>query len=975
MSYAPRIPTAQWELHKKQIRTLYLVEDNTLDQTIKIMTNRYGFSATDKQYVRKLKNWGMKKNVRSHQWKKSVSLVQGRKALGKETKLIIDGMNISAKRMKKEMSRYSYLSHGLGGLSGNIPQQNFGTVDYILTKSPLVVSADTSLGVIAHTPPSDNPLLIFLNTPWIKFQSSMESFLGATRLNNVNFVRMLLIGGANPSSADIDGRNPSTVLNIAAQEHNLRIVDLLLSCGADPNDSGHSEYTILDSFWNCNGIEDNDSIIPIMEILIKAGGRITPNIDRILEASLKIENFKLIELLLESASELKESPASTKIKLQWAIERNELEMVQVLNNHGVDVNCLSLRFECSPKIMNKFSCWTTPIAIAAKKDYVDMTQLLLNLGADANVMVPWDHLATRTATQYRQHIRPWFVEHGPKPALHQAAWNGNKFMVEMLLNHGANIHLTDYFGYTPLQRACESNHLDVVRVLLSYGANADKTVLRGATEHGIGEVAGILLFHILNTNSSRAALEAAVEVGSIELVTTLLKAGPHPHPMSIHDAVSTPRKSVEIVKLLLDAGASVDEVSCCDSTRTPLQMAVRQNDLKLVNLLLQYGADIRYVKGTKPRSSRDNSTTQQESDRIEIVLALLQQGVDINSYSLHADSCTFLEAAIEFHNFSVVELLLDQGANPTQCRNSSDKSLLHSALEHAYFAEIGIYEPFPFEIFNALISHGADVNIDSFVAVEMFVEDIMEMTNFYSQYPFRDMETTPLQSAVMFALDDAVRLLLQNGADINNLPEEGLEFTPLQMAIVLGHGELIEALLESGAHINTPARAEIGFTALQAAILTNNNDLTQRLLDAGAEIDAPASSERGITALQAAAFKDNDEITQALLSRNPNVNAPPCRVGGATALQYAAINGNLDLVVQLLEKGADINAAPSDKEGRTALQGAAEHGRLDIVHLLLENDGEVDFLEERCKEAAEFADVAGHRTIANILRNWERPLY
>ncbi|KAH8679269.1 Clr5 domain-containing protein [Ilyonectria robusta] len=121
MSYAPRIPNAQWDAHKKQIRALYLVEDKTLDQTIEIMRERYGFSATDKQYVRKLKAWGMKKNVSRHQWKQSVSLVQKRKAEGKETKLTIDGMVISAKRMKKEMGRYSYPQYGPGGMSGKLP--------------------------------------------------------------------------------------------------------------------------------------------------------------------------------------------------------------------------------------------------------------------------------------------------------------------------------------------------------------------------------------------------------------------------------------------------------------------------------------------------------------------------------------------------------------------------------------------------------------------------------------------------------------------------------------------------------------------------------------------------------------------------------------------------------------------------------------------------------------------------------------
>ncbi|KAH7000485.1 ankyrin repeat-containing domain protein [Ilyonectria destructans] len=1109
MSYAPRIPNAQWDAHKEQIRALYLAEDKTLDQTIEIMRERHGFSATDKQYVRKLKAWGMKKNVSSHQWKQSVSLVQKRKALGKETKLTIDGMVISAKKMKKEMGRYSYPQYGHGGMSA--------------------VSTSTSLGIIAYTPPSDNAPRVFLDTmPWLRFQSSVESVLSspgtkfllsrleislasgggcpikfrmrrqrdtfsgihyytdipstiplglkekigtqckngqaqqlvqsqpmlqllhhtvyvssnslvseekmeqlvqwiveneytwaverfiqlkgpslavfasnllvaATRLGNVDFARMLLIQGTNPNSVGKIGRSRylvfGTVLKIAGQRRDPRLVELLLRFGADPNDSGDADHTILDDFWSTihSGHATNHTI-HIIEILIEAGGRVThidPTSPRSwLAVSIKSGSFRLIELLQEAASHIKESASLANMKMQFAIERDQFEMVQGLVDQGAEVNCFSYHYKEDPHPYEdephlfSFPRLTRPIALAAKQNNLKMTQLLLNLGADANSIAPWDcppaHMDNRLAQE--DQLR-YFLKYGPQPALHHATWNGNVSMVELLLQHGADIHLKDYFGCTPLQTACRSNHLDVVRVLLSWGASVDETTLHAASQGTSSAVLELLLFHGPNADFNplldygTAALSAAVEIQSIDLVTALLQAGAYLDPMSFHVAVRKHRGSAQIVKCLLDAGASVDVANCnaanCECSpsypTTPLQMAVGQRNLELVNLLLQYGADISHVKGVCPWNHFQGF--KEHPVWHEIVLTLLNHGVDINGHGSAKGATTFLRDAVENENPAVMELLLDRGADPTE-RTDSDVPALYLS-----FVLVS-NELANMEFLNAFISHGANVNGYAPIPVN-YLEGRFEydrVDRFFSCARGTYLQVTPLQLAAFCSLDDSVNLLLQTGADINSPPAKDFGFTALQLAIFVGQSEfVIKELLESGANINSPAASEIGFTALQAAILADNNELALRLLNAGADIDAPASSRKGMTSLQAAAFKDNDQLMEALLSRNPNINAPPCRMNGATALQYAAIRGNFDVVLQLLEKGADINAAPSEEGGRTALQGAAEHGRLDIVHLLLENDHDVEFLEERCHQAADFADEEGHREIAKILRNWERP--
>lgn len=509
----------------------------------------------------------------------------------------------------------------------------------------------------------------------------------------------------------------------------------------------------------------------------------------------------------------------------------------------------------------------------------------------------------------------------------------------------------------------------------------DEATLYAASQAGSSAALELLLFHSPNAEfnslleNGTAALSVAVGIQSIDHVTALLQAGAYPDPKSLHVTVRKYRGSAQIVKCLLEAGASIDAANCDDVNcecwpypTTPLQMAVDNMNLELVNLLLQYGADVSHVKGVSP--FKHDHDSEEQSVRYEIVLNLLNHGVDINGRDSAKSGWTFLRHAVGYENPDAIELLLDRGADPTERTDPGTPTL--------YFSFVLVCNEFAnMKFLDAFISHGANINGYAPILVdylELMFEYVL-MNQMFDHPSGTYLQVTPLQLAAYCSLNDAASLLLQKGADINSPPAKDFGFTALQLAIFLDHSEMIEALLKSGANINSPAASEVGFTALQAAILADNNELALRLLNDGAEIDAPASSRSGKTSLQAAAFKDNDELIQALLSRNPNINAPPSREYGATALQYASIRGNFDVVLQLLEKGADINAAPSEQGGRTALQGAAEHGRLDIVHLLLENDHNVEFLEERCHKAAEFAYKEGHREIAKILRNWERPGY
>ncbi|ETN85635.1 ankyrin repeat protein [Necator americanus] len=63
------------------------------------------------------------------------------------------------------------------------------------------------------------------------------------------------------------------------------------------------------------------------------------------------------------------------------------------------------------------------------------------------------------------------MERKGNTALHIASLAGQSLIVTILVENGANVNVQSLNGFTPLYMAAQENHEDVVRFLLSHGAN------------------------------------------------------------------------------------------------------------------------------------------------------------------------------------------------------------------------------------------------------------------------------------------------------------------------------------------------------------------------------------------------------------------------------------------------------------------------------------------------------------------------
>jgi ankyrin repeat protein len=166
-----------------------------------------------------------------------------------------------------------------------------------------------------------------------------------------------------------------------------------------------------------------------------------------------------------------------------------------------------------------------------------------------------------------------------------------------------------------------------------------------------------------------------------------------------------------------------------------------------------------------------------------------------------------------------------------------------------------------------------------------------------------------------------------------------------------GHADVIRMLLNNGADINV--KAGKGWTALSWAAWGGNSESVKLLRDKTLDVS-----------LTDAACLGDLEVVRRLVSQGSDVNEKT--EYNRTPLMGAAKNGRLEIIELLLEKGSDVNAG-ADHWGKTALMNAAEEGHLKASKMLLDKGADVKTRTHR-GTALKIAQQKGHKDIEALLK-------
>jgi len=453
--------------------------------------------------------------------------------------------------------------------------------------------------------------------------------------------------------------------------------------------------------------------------------------------------------------------------------------------------------------------YTPPFHFAAREGHASLVRYLLELGADpAYQTYPFGETMLAFAEDREEAavasvLREWLARRfqlvdGMKEII-EAARTGDlgRVQAELRRNPGLAGGSNDV-GMTPLHAAANNGHVAVVRALLDAGAPVDAVMNDGYRPiHNALMPRGRVR---PAKEASRAVADALIAAGAEYTIVVALLMGDRPFARSALDR---------------DPSLANFEDTC---HRRPISIAADRDDLEMVRLLLQRGADPNLPEEGAPRGHA--LWTAVYHKRREMARALVEHGADPNAMvessgtpMMHALKDPELYALLRAHggideptereqlsralgdDLEAAKRLLKQ--NPTLIEDTGanwNEGILAGPANAGNHALIKL-----------LIQHGARVpkvskwgrfyyfkHTDT---AALLLENGMDPNHMNWHY------TTLLHHVASDGDLPKARLLVDHGADINAIDEE-YRSTPLGFAVRWGQREIVAFLLERGADPN-----------------------------------------------------------------------------------------------------------------------------------------------------------------------------
>ena len=359
----------------------------------------------------------------------------------------------------------------------------------------------------------------------------------------------------------------------------------------------------------------------------------------LLHAAVRGGDIQQLQRLLASGVDANARDALGNPALFEAAWIGNTELASVLLGHGADVNA------------RNDDTASTALWYAVQADHVRVVNLLVARGA---------RLDLRYASL--------------QTILHLACARGNPQIVKSLLAAHADVAATDQAANTALDEAVLNDRLEVLRLLLSAGADVKRV-------------------HPLN---GRGPVQEACVKGFANLIAPLVDAGADPlardrYGLSPLD-LALAYKNENVIRALLYQTRSAPSLE--SQAESAMQSATFHGQTVIAKLLIDSGFDIR-------RPTHSGSTYLNDAalkGYLTLVQLFLDSGADIESRN--ATGGTPLHDAALGGNVAVIAFLLDRGAriNAIDRDASVTPLMLAASMGHAKAVE-------------TLLEHGADRNL------------------------------------------------------------------------------------------------------------------------------------------------------------------------------------------------------------------------------------------------------------------------
>nr|WP_255724677.1 ankyrin repeat domain-containing protein [Shimazuella soli] len=347
-------------------------------------------------------------------------------------------------------------------------------------------------------------------------------------------------------------------------------------------------------------------------------------------------------------------------------------------------------------------------------------------------------------------------------------------MTSYLIEKGLSVHSTDEWGNTPLHLAAYEGFTEAIETYLQNGANADAENKWGQKPYQLALTPATCDAFVKTRQKAQRGLEE-----------DLLH-------ISLYDAAKQGKEAA--VRYMLSSGVDPNRLNhedfqADDWEKTPLYHAIYIGYHRIVDLLLQRGANPNVHKGVSLYRCAYNAATVQ---------LLYKYGAKATPDQLD-QACW--EAVVNVGNNAMLQELIKIGA-PLE-----KKSIIHDAIRRVDQTTA----EYP-KIIKTLVQHQPD-----------FLNDISRI------------DETPLLKAVDMGNQLIIECLVELGADINKPNKANV--TPLLQASKRGYVDIVKGLIEHGA--DCTSTDEVGLSPYTWAVFNRQTKTIDTMETALTEAGQP----------------------------------------------------------------------------------------------------------------------------------------
>ena len=505
-----------------------------------------------------------------------------------------------------------------------------------------------------------------------KFSGEKELFHNAAKNNDIQLLKKLIDNGFRSISCENEHDFNRTPLHKAAQNGHKNVVEYLISQGAEVNTTDKFGKTPLHF---ATGEESKDGELEIVKLLVETGAQID-----------KKDNFGMTPALIASirghenlVNYFKNSVENEACKPNRELFNKTLE---VLEKNEKKFNHDMIEKEPKSKQIKRQKLFGDKDIFhnAAKNDDIPTLKKMMADGFKY-INCEDEHDFNRTA-------------------LHKAAQNGHKDVVEYLVSHEADVNATDMFGKMPIHFAAgeesKSGNLEIVKLLLEKGARLDKKDIYGNTPLLIASIRGheklVKYFqnHALemaNSKSEMLSIEKSLDIPTEQQVLDKIGESENNidemilideiHKIWLDEDLEKIDKNIEKNPQskrieYLNGDKEIFHNAAKNGTLHTLKQLIVEEDFKYINC-----QDKLAYNRTPLHKAVNHKHIHQKFEKV--VQYLLDQGADVNAKDTFGRTPTHI--AVLMGQSEIVKILVEKGArldvkdvfgnNTLQCASKS----------------------------------------------------------------------------------------------------------------------------------------------------------------------------------------------------------------------------------------------------------------------------------------------------------------